>query len=297
MKLVSAAKLRKAQQSVVQSREYRNQLNALLLEVSSEEVQGSDLLQARPSIKKVRLLVVGGSRGLCGAYNSALNKRVEAITRERTANNAALTMDAVLLGRKPAEYFRRTRRMIAASYEELSEDPNQWPIDQVCDRLEKDFLSGEVDEVLMVYTRFRSAISMSVEVEKLLPMDSDSLRQQAAEALRGAKSKTGASQRQQAAGEMQVVGGTAVQSGGILFEPSAQEVFSALLPRILRSNLRQACLEARASEHGSRMTAMDAATKNAGELSQSLQLKYNKLRQLGITSQLLDIVGGAEALN
>lgn len=273
MKLVSAAKLRRAQESVVKSRQYTTALNELLGELVTE-LGGSDvshaLMSTHAEVKKIKILVVGGNRGLCGGYNSNINKGLESFIAQQKKLHPNVVFESVLFGRKVAEYYRRVKRDFSESFEKLSEEANQWPIEDVCRGFEQQFIAGEVDEVWVIYTRFKSALSMTVTSEKLLPMDA-SLATKAAESTSGASSVT-------------------------LFEPSVQDVFSAVIPRILRSRVRQAALESKASEHGSRMTAMDSATKNAGELSHKLKLKENKQRQLGITSQLLDIVGGAEAL-
>jgi F-type H+-transporting ATPase subunit gamma len=156
----------------------------------------------------------------------------------------------------------------------LAEDANLWPIDDICRELEQDFISGKLDEVYMIYTKFKSALSMTVTTEKLLPMDSGSSL-----LAEGQNTDTSAS----------------VSAGVTLFEPSVEGVFSQLIPRILRSRVRQAALDAKASEYGSRMTSMESATKNAGQLIKKLQLTYNKVRQSRITSELLDILGGSEA--
>lgn len=269
MKLVSAAKLRRAQEAVVSSRQYTGAINQLLSEVLAENESGNyshPLLERRAQVKRIGALVVGGSRGLCGGYNANVNKRIEALIREK---GPSAQIDWFLLGRKPAEYFRRTSRKYVQSYEQLSEEANRWPIDEVAFELESRFLKQELDEVYMIYTRFRSAISMSVICERIIPLDAD---------LASGKA-------------------LAPSTGLTLFEPSALEVFRALMPRILRTKIRQAALDAKASEYGSRMTAMDSATKNAGELIDKLQLTHNKLRQGGITSELLDIIGGAEAIS
>lgn len=275
MKLVSAAKLRRAQESVVKARDYTTILSDLLAELYGE-IGGSDvvhpLMEVRSEVKNIRLLVIGGARGLCGGYNANINKRVEALIKELAVNNPNAKISAVVVGKKPAEYFRRTGKSYVSSYEALSEDANLWPIDDITRDVENDFLAGNIDEVYCIFTRFKSAISVFPTTEKLLPMT----------------------------GDLPIGGGSSTKttqaSGITLFEPSVQGVFNAVMPRILRSKIRQASLDAKASEQGSRMTAMDAATKNAGELIQQLTLSYNKLRQSGITSELLDIIGGSEAL-
>ncbi|MCO6431274.1 MAG: ATP synthase F1 subunit gamma [Deltaproteobacteria bacterium] len=272
MKLVAAAKLRKAQDSVTRSRAYSDSLKDLLAELSAE--RGAldfehPLMEPRENVQKVRLLAIGGSRGLCGGYNSNINKKIDAFYREQS--DKGIEVESVLVSRKPAEYFRRLNRRYLASYETLPEDANLWPIDDICKELEHDFTRGEVDRVYMIYTKFRSALSMDVMLEKILPMDSGVTQEGAHESAPAAEGVT-------------------------LFEPSPLELFSELVPRILRARVRQACLDAKASEYGSRMTAMEAATKNAGDLIHRLTLTANKLRQSQITSQLLDILNGAEAL-
>ncbi len=269
MKLVSAAKLRKAQESVTRSREYTNAINELLAGLLQGGAGFSHpLIEPHHEVKRIRLLVIGGSRGLCGGFNSNMFKLVEASMRELKVKHPGAMIDFMLVGRKPGEYFRRVKREYVKAYEELSEDANRWPIDEIALELEHAFIKGEIDQVYVLYTRFRSAISVTATRELLLPLDAKVVETKAA-------------------------GGA---EGVTLFEPSPEEVFAAIMPRILRSRIRQASLDSKASEHGSRMTAMDSATKNADELSYKLQLKANKLRQSGITGQLLDIVGGAEAL-
>lgn len=275
MKLVSAAKLRKAQEAVVKSRAYTEELGKLMTSLAAEQA-GSDfehpLMQKRESVKNIRLVVIGGGRGLCGGYNSNVNKKAEAFMREK---GASANVEAVIVGKKPAEFFRRIKRTYLESFEKLPEDANVWPIDEICQQLEVDFVSGKFDEAYIIYTKFKSALSINVMCDKILPMSAEV----------------------PAGGKAAAVAEHAAPSGVTLFEPSAQAVFAAILPRVLRTRVRQAALDSKASEHGSRMTAMDAATKNASELSGQLRLKRNKLRQSGITAELLDIIGGAEAIS
>jgi F-type H+-transporting ATPase subunit gamma len=272
MKLVSAAKLRKTQEAVVRSRAYTDALRAVLSQLQAGSDFTHPLLEARPQVKKVRVLVLGGARGLSGAFNTNTNRRVDALYQELSAKYPGCEIEGVILGKKPAEYFRRSSKRYRESVEALPEDPGLWPIQDVCQRLEVDFLKGEYDELHVVYTRFKSAISMTAVSDRLLPLS--------LEAVAGSSQKAGA----------------AAAAGVTLFEPNPQRVFDAVIPRIMRATVRQAAFDTKASEHASRMTAMDNATKNASELIHGLTLKRNKLRQTGITNQLLDIVGGAEAL-
>lgn len=268
MKLVSAAKLKRAQEAVQRTRQYSDAVNRMLAELLGN-LGDSDfthpLMEKRENVNTIRVLVVGGNRGLCGGYNTNLNKRIESFVKEISATHPNAKLEFVLLGRKPAEYFRRVRREAFKTYEDLLDDPNKWPLDEVCDQTEIDFVEGKIDQVYVIFTKFKSALSSSPMVEKLIPFE--------------------APQQQEIA-----------VSAATIFEPSVAQVFNAIVPRIMRIKLRQACLDAKASEHGNRMAAMDSATKNAGDLVDSLTLLYNKLRQANITGELLDIVGGAEAL-
>jgi F-type H+-transporting ATPase subunit gamma len=271
MKLVSAAKLRKTQEAVVRSRAYTEALRSVLAQLQAGSDFSHPLLEARPQVKKIRVLVLGGARGLCGAFNTNVNRKVEALYQELSAKYPGCEIQGVLLGKKPGEYFRRSGRAYGESVESLSEDPALWPIQEVCQRLEIDFLKGEYDELYLIYTRFKSAISMTATADRLLPLSREAL---------SVSSSSGSD-----------------AAGVTLFEPNPQRVFDAVIPRIMRATVRQAAFDTKASEHASRMTAMDNATKNASELIHGLTLKRNKLRQTGITNQLLDIVGGAEALS
>ena len=270
MKLVSAAKLRKTQDAVARSRAYTDSLKGVLSQLQGGNEFSHPLLEARPTVKRVRILVLGANRGLCGGFNTNINRRIEALHKEIEARYPGVEISSVLLGRKPGEYYRRVGRRYVESIENLADDPAAWPVQDVCQKLEIEFLKGEFDELHVVYTRFRSAISTLASSERLLPLDREAIATQA--------------------------NGTA-DLGITIFEPNPQRVFDAVVPRIVRAMVRQASFDTKASEHASRMTAMDNATKNAKELIHSLTLTRNKLRQSGITSQLLDIVGGAEALS
>lgn len=270
MKLVSATKLRKAQDAVELSREYTNALSALVGRIALEQ-QDVDfqhpLFEKRENVRRVALIVVGGNRGLCGAFNANVNRAIDAFFKA----HAGKEVRAIVLGKKPCDHFKKRRLPMQQAYDDLSDDPNTWPLQDVMDQVEDAFVTGAVDAVYVIYTRFISALTMTVEAAQFLPVDAQALIE-----------------------ETQGLG-TSV-AGGVLFEPSPEEVFTSIVPRIVRGKLRQACLETKASEQGSRMTAMDAATKNASDLIESLTRTYNRLRQSGITAEILDIIGGAEGI-
>ena len=272
MKLISVAKLRKTQEAVQRSGEYTHALNNLLRELTTEidTTQISHpLMQARTEVKTVTVLVIGANRGLCGGYNAVLGRSIESFLNEQQKSRPNVRIDLRLMGRKPAEYCRRKKREYASAMEDLADDVTKWPIVELCQGLEADFLEGRTDEVWVIFTQFKSAVSMKPVAEKLFPME---------------QRKDGGSVAE------------SNQGGSIIFEPSAREVFQSLVPRLIRTKIRQGCLDAKTSEHASRMVAMDAATKNADEFSRKLTLFYNKERQRAITAELLDIVGGAEAI-
>ena len=181
------------------------------------------------------------------------------------------------MGKKPSEYLKRTGRTSELCLDALPEDTSKWPLADVTKQLEAEFEVGKIDAAYVMFTHFKSAMNMSVETQKVLPMDMETLSAIAATTNSATATRT--------------------FPGKNIVEPSVEEAFVAAIARIFRVKLLQAALDSKASEHASRMTAMDAATKNAGDLIKRLQLKYNKLRQAGITGELLDIIGGAEAVN
>ena len=271
MKLVSAAKLKKVQDAVTNSRAYTKELSALLARLNGA-LSGSfshPLLERREKKDNIAIVVIGGQRGLCGGYNSNLNKRLEAELKEIAASSPNAKVSLYVFGKKPAEYCRKTNRKYVKAFEDLSENTATWPVEEICLELEQAFIAGAYDEVRICFTRFHSAITMKPVCEQLFPLD---------------------------ANVVDSAGKEPEAAAPVKFEPDVNSVLAAVLPRIARTKFRQASLDAKASETGSRMTAMDAATRNAKELTKKLQRSYNKVRQQGITSQLLDIIGGAEAV-
>lgn len=274
MKLVSAARLRKAQDAVLNFHVYLGGLKRLLGQLSVETGGRSlvhPLMEGRQEVKTIALVIVGGRRGLCGGYNTNLHRKIESVIREQTEAHPEVKFEFYILGKKPADFFRRIKRQYNKAFEDLPEDPAKWPVTEVGSEVEQGFVSGRVDEVWLLYTRFKSAVSHPAVCERLLPlaMEEDYLSAQNEARL---------------------------APGMTLFEPDPGAVFAAVIPQIMKARIWQACLDAVTSETASRMTAMDSATRNAGMLCRRLELKHNKMRQLRITTDLIDIVGGAEAL-
>lgn len=273
MKLVSAAKLRKAQEATARSRQYTELLRQLvgrLQDALDDERLVHPLMEER-KVERLCVIVIGGSRGLAGGYNANLGRKVESVLRELRQAHPAAAMEVVAFGRKAVDSLRRMNRAPDVAHENLAEDPSEWPLPEVLNRVEAEFRAGQFDAVHLVYTKFKSALSSAPVAEVLLPLSPSLLRP---------------------SGEPS----SADRLRKLLLEPSPEAVLNGVIPRVFRSLVLQGALDSKASEHGSRMAAMDAATKNAGDLIRRLQLSYNKLRQSGITSELLDIIGGSEAL-
>ena len=260
MEMVSAAKLRRAQSRVLATRPYARAMDAMLENLSATAAEvGHPLFTPRP-VKKRLVVVLGADRGLCGSYNAGLFRATEAFLRSEDGKNTQL----FLIGRKARDYFRRRRYDVLEIMTDLPADRLLESARGLSERLQKAFLSGEVDAVDLQYTQFVSVMSRRVVREPFLP-------------IRPRESKA-----------------TTVRN--YIFEPDAGSLLADLLPRYATTKLLQALAEAAASEHAARMVAMSSARKNAGELIDALVLRRNRLRQAIITKEIAEIVGGAEAL-
>ena len=262
MKMVSAAKLRRAQEAAVQARPYADKMSELLRNVGARVAQQAHpLLKARAE-KKIHLLLFTSDRGLCGGYNANLIRAAEAFIRREGAGKE---IHLVLIGRKGADYFRRRRAQIADRHINIFATPTEELAAAVTEKAIDRFVKGETDAVYLLYSRFRSALSQVPTLEKLLPV---------------ALSETA----------------NADQLTEYIYEPSIEALLASLLPKVAEVAILRALLEATASEHGARMTAMDSATSNASKMMGSLTLQMNRARQASITRELMEIVGTAEAL-
>ena len=264
MKMVSAAKLRRAQEAAVQARPYAEKMTELLKNVSARvSSEANPLLTARDE-KKIQLVLFTSDRGLCGGYNTNMIRAAEAFIRQHAEDRQ---IQLTLVGRKGADHFRRRGADISARYVDvLYKAPDEFA-GEIAEKLISRFVSGEVDAVYIVYSRFRSALSQVPTVEKILPVTMAETNQ------------------------VQVQ-----QQVEYLYEPGVEQILASLLPRITAVAVQRALLEATASEHGARMTAMESASGNAAKMIGSLTLQMNRARQASITRELLEIVGTAEAL-
>jgi F-type H+-transporting ATPase subunit gamma len=262
MEMVAAAKLRRAQARALATRPYAIRLTGMLESLAAvAREQELPLFTAR-EVKHTALVVIGSNRGLCGGFNTNLFRAAE--ERLRSAEPGSLAL--VIVGRKARDYFRRRTWPVLATFADLGDDASVESARRVTADLLARFESGAVDKVEILYTRFHSALRRQVTFETFLPI-----------------------------GAAPVDGGLEV-ARDIIFEPGLEPIFAALLPRFASARMLAALADSRASEEGARMTAMGAANKNAGELLDLLVLQRNRLRQSMITREILDIVGGAEAL-
>ena len=264
MKMVSAAKLRRAQEAAVAARPYAEKMTELLKNVAARvSIEAHPLLQTREE-KKIDLVLFTSDRGLCGGYNANLIRAAEAFIRRHAPDKE---VELTLVGRKGADHFRRRRAPIADRYlNVLTTAPDELAA-AIGQKLISRFINRETDAVYILYSHFRSALSQVPTLEKLLPVS---------------LSATDDAEPQQLT--------------EYLYEPSIEQLLASLLPRITDVAVQRALLEATASEHGARMTAMDSATSNASKMIGSLTLQMNRARQASITRELMEIVGTAEAL-
>ena len=262
MKMVSAAKLKKAQDAITAMRPYAEKLTELLQNLSStlDSDVGGDFTTQR-EIKKVLVVAITSNRGLCGAFNSNVIKEVKILANYY----AGKQVDVFAIGKKGNDILSKTLSVVdnqSAVFDSLTFDN----VAKIAETLTEKFVSGEYDKIELVYNQFKNAATQIIQVEQFLPL-------------------------------APIVSDTVASTGDYIFEPAKEEILLTLIPKSLRTQLYKGIRDSFASEHGARMTAMHKATDNATELRDQLKLTYNKARQASITNEILEIVGGAEALN
>ncbi len=269
MKMVSAAKLKRATNAIMQMRPYADKLNEILANLSASlEDAGSPYMQVREPVR-VLIIAVTSNRGLAGAFNTNVIKAANNLISERylaqfRANNVAV----VAIGRKAQEYYERRKYSVIGNNNELFNNLNFENTSAITEAVMQGFVNGDYDRVELVYNHFRNAAVQYIKTEQLLPVAQPDKKQ--------------------------VVKTAQVD---YILEPSQQEIVNELIPKNIKVQLYKAVLDSHASEHGARMTAMDKATENAGDLLKALKLSYNQARQAAITTELTEIVSGAAALN
>ncbi len=264
MKMVAAAKLRRAQTAVTEARPYAESLRRVLARVSARTEYTHPLLEQREG-RRAWVVVISSDKGLCGAFNANLLRQIE---KDLVAGERWDGVELVTVGKKASEYFQRREWAVVAEEREMmsSLGPDDGP--KLARMFIKAFTNGQVDRVFLVYNRFVSLIRHDYTLKQLLPIEPPAV--------------------EDASGD-----------GGLvdyLYEPDAPGLLEVLLPGYVESEVQTALLDSAAAEQAARMTSMDAATKNAGEMIDSLTLLYNRTRQAAITKELIEIVSGAQAL-
>jgi F-type H+-transporting ATPase subunit gamma len=267
MKMVSAAKLRRAQDSIVQMRPYAQKLQEMLSNIVSSASSDMDLpLAAERPVERILIIPITSDRGLAGAYNTNVIKIArEAITGKYAAQHAKGNVTLLPLGKKGYEYFLRYNYKVIDKFWNIFSDLSFENVREAAVFAQQGFLNGEYDRVELVYSQFRNAATQTFVTEPYLPIPK-------------VEKTAGATETD------------------FIFEPNKEVLLLELMPKILNTQVFKAVLDANASEHGARMTAMDKATENAGEILRGLKISYNRARQAAITTELTEIVSGAAAL-
>jgi len=268
MKMVAAAKLRKSQEAVMQLRPYSKKLNGIMTNVSS----GSDLdLSHNPysevrSEEKVLIVIVTSDRGLCGGFNTNVIKATNVLLNDKyKAQVQKGNVSILTLGKRGNDYYLKAGKKVISDYALIFSKLNFEEARKAAERVMNGFVSKEFDKVEIVYNEFKNVATQIVQTKQFLPIVSIETTDK-------------------------------TSSTDYLFEPNKEEIVKDLIPKSLKTTFFGALLESNASENGARMTAMDKATENAGEMLKELRLSYNRTRQAAITKEILEIVGGAEAL-
>ena len=262
MKMVAAARLRKAQEGIQSMRPYSYRLRDVIGELAARADFSDHPLLEQRSQDNIELLVFTSDRGLCGGFNSNINRKTQQYAAENQDKHSSISLD--IIGRKGREYFRRRDLPTNRYFQDILTDVSLTRCAEIAEHVITNYTEKNLDAVYCVYNEFKSAITQEVVVEQLLPVVP--------------------------------VQNEDASMGEFIYEPSKEEIMDAVLPRHITVQIYRMMLESVASEMGARMSAMDAATKNAGELIDRLTLQYNRARQAAITTELMEIIGGAEAL-
>ncbi len=267
MKMVSAAKLKRATDAVMQMRPYANKLRDMLANLTASLEDASSVYAQQREVKNVLLVVITSNRGLCGGFNSSVIKATNRLIAEKymTHKNNG-TLHLVCVGKKAQEYFTRAKYDVIGNNNNLFNELNFANATVIAESVMAGYVNGEYDQVELIYNQFKNAAVQLLQVEQFLPVQK----------LEGATKTT-----------------TTVD---YLLEPSQEEIVNELIPKSLKIQFYKGLLDSLASEHGARMTAMDKATENAGDMLKALRLSYNQARQAAITNEILEIVSGANAL-
>lgn len=261
MKMVSAAKLRKAQEAITRIRPYTQKLNEILISISNSLNNNEENIYAtKPKNNKVLMVVINSNRGLCGAFNANVNKKALQLIQNEFENKE---VELIAIGKNAYDFFRKQEFKIT-QHNDLYDNLCFEQVAPIAENIMQTFAKGNFEQVYLVYNKFKNAATQILSAEQFLPIE----------------------QKQE----------NAEQTSDYIYEPSKQEIVEELIPKSLKMQFYKALLDSSASEHGARMTSMHKATDNATDLLRELNLQYNKARQTSITNEILEIVSGAEAL-
>jgi F-type H+-transporting ATPase subunit gamma len=269
MKMVSAAKLRRAQDAIIQMRPYASKLQEMLSNIVSNTEGGNNMsLAEERQVKNVLMVVITSDRGLCGAYNANIQKMALATIKEKyAAQQASGNLTIWAIGKKGAEFFQKRGYNVDVRFKDIFMKLSFEAVQQCAQAAVQAFAQKEFDAVEIVYSEFKNAATQRFIAEPFLPIPKNSAEK-----------------------------GKQAKKSDFIFEPEKDQLIAELMPKILNTQLYKAVLDCNASEHGARMTAMDKASENANELLKSLKISYNRARQAAITTELTEIVSGAAAL-
>ncbi|GAB2985047.1 ATP synthase F1 subunit gamma [Mucilaginibacter puniceus] len=269
MKMVSAAKLKRATNAIVQLRPYANKLKELLANLSASLEDGSSPFLQQREPNKVLIITVSSNRGLAGAFNANVIKTANTLIAEKYSEQLkAGNVSIVSIGKKTQEYYQRRKYNVIGNNNDVYNSLNFANVSLITENVMQGFLKGDYDRVELVYNQFKNAAVQFLVAEQLLPVPKAEAK---------AEVKT--------------------NQVDYILEPSQEEIIEQLIPKNIKTQVYKAVLDSNASEHGARMTAMDKATENAGDLLKQLKLSYNQARQAAITTELTEIVSGAAALS
>ena len=267
MKMVSAAKLRRAQTAIQRLRPFAVDLEDILSRISTKEEADSNPLAAVRPVENVVIILIASNKGLCGGFNNTVIKESERLLRtEFSQLHQNKKVQFIGIGKRISDYLKAKKYPVLGFYDDFTNAPSYEPIAKLADDLMEKFKRKEVDKVLLIYNEFKNAATQILVSEQYLPIKPSETENRK------------------------------LKNIDYIFEPTKEELYKILIPKVMKTKLYKAVLDSVASEHGARMTAMHKATENADELVKELNLTYNKFRQATITNEIIEIVSGAEAL-
>lgn len=268
MKMVSAAKFRRAQNAIFTMRPYSEKLSEIISNINVEDGVDTPYHETRKP-EKVLLVVVASNKGLCGAFNSNIIKEANKRIEHYSEHGKTIELSMITIGKRVTEFFSKRTNYVSDSFDDVLDKPSFDNISSIAELVMSRFCAKKYDRVELIYNKFKNSLTQIVSTEQFLPILHDSDKADNA----------------------------SKQQNDYIFEPDKQTILKEMIPLSLRSQFYRVLLDSLASEHGARMTAMQKATDNADELLKELKLTYNKARQTAITNEIIEIVSGAEALN